>query len=415
VKHVFGCLALLAAAGPALAADALTVNVTGGKNDLQTVIVSVPVPEKTLAAGAVVVTGTEPEIIPAQVAPAGGPAATQPRVVFVLPVLKAGETRAMQIRPSRRTTSGQSFAWTEGNGHAKDLVRRENGKDVRVLSYVNVRFDPKATPPGKTPLENPTIKPYHHAFDPSTGTVQLTNGPLGQYPHHRGIYFGFNKITHDGKKADVWHCRNGESTVAGEPQLALGGPLFGLHRFPVAWNGRDGKTFATELRQLTAFHFPHGTLIDFTSELRTDLADGVKLDGDPQHAGFHFRANSAMEKNTKETYFLRPDGKGEPGKEINWDPKTKKGPVNLPWDAMSYVLDGKRYTVLYLDHPDNPKEARQSERCYGRIGTYFEYHLTPDKPLTVRYRLWIQEGEMTADQCAALSHAFTDPVKVAVK
>jgi hypothetical protein len=135
-------------------------------------------------------------------------------------------------------------------------------------------------------------------------------------------------------------------------------------------------------------------MIDFTSELRTTL-DSVKLDGDPQHAGFHFRANSAMEKDTKNTYFLRPDGKGELGVEKNWDPKTKQGPVNLPWDAMSFMLEGKRYTVLYLDHPSNPKEARQSERCYGRIGTYFEYELTPKKPLVVRYRLWIQEGERT--------------------
>jgi Family of unknown function (DUF6807) len=122
-----------------------------------------------------------------------------------------------------------------------------------------------------------------------------------------------------------------------------------------------------------------------------------------------------MEKDTKNTYFLRPDGKGELGVEKNWDPKTKKGPVNLPWDAMSFVLEGKRYTVLYLDHPSNPKEARQSERCYGRIGTYFEYQLMPQKPLVVHYRLWIQEGEMTVEQCEALSKSFTQEVKVVAK
>jgi len=381
------------------------------------VIVSAPWPEKAAVPEAVTVPGPDGETLPAQMAPAGGPGASMrsARIVLVLPALRAGETKTLRVTAPGRTKSGPSFEWKSEDGHPKDLILRENGKDIRVLSYVRVQFDPKATPPGKTLLENPTIKPYHHAFDPATGTIQLTNGPLGQYPHHRGIYFGFNKISYDGKQADVWHCRNGESTVAQNPETTAAGPVFGLHRFAVAWNGRDGKTFANELRQLTAFHFPHGTLVEFASELRTDLADGVKLDGDPQHAGFHFRANSAMEKNTKETYFLRPDGKGEPGKEINWDPKTKKGPVNLPWDAMSYVLDGKRYTVLYLDHPDNPKEARQSERCYGRIGTYFEYHLAPQNPLAVRYRLWIQEGEMTADQCEALSRDFTDPVKVVVK
>ena len=115
-----------------------------------------------------------------------------------------------------------------------------------------------------------------------------------------------------------------------------------------------------EERELTV-HAPHGGwLIDFRSTLTTDL-DKVRLDGDPQHAGFHFRANDEVEKTKNQTYFLRPDGEGRKGKEVNWDPKTKKGPVNRPWTAMSFVVDGKRYTVVYLDHPDNPKEARQSE------------------------------------------------------
>jgi len=180
----------------------------------------------------------------------------------------------------------------------------------------------------------------------------------------------------------------------------------------IHWNGQDGIEFATEERELWFVPLPGGLLVEFRSHLSTDLSEGVKLDGDPQHAGFHFRANAAVEDVAKQTYFLRPDGKGELGEERNWDPKTKKGPVNLPWNAMSFVLDGKRRTVLYLDHPDNPKEARQSERTYGRIGTYFEHALKPNKPLFVRYRLWIQDGEMTGEQCEAWSRAFVDAVKV---
>jgi hypothetical protein len=78
---------------------------------------------------------------------------------------------------------------------------------------------------------------------------------------------------------------------------------------------------------------------------------------------------------------------------------------------MSFVVGGKRYTCVYLDHPSNPKEARQSERTYGRVGTYFEYDLTKDKPLTVHYRLWVGEGELTAEQCAAMSQVFVKSLK----
>jgi hypothetical protein len=405
-------------AGP-LFAD-WTYEVTGGKEEAPPTLVPLPLPAKTQVPEAVSVTGPDGKTFESQVIPAGAPGLDpgQAQVMVLVPGgIKAGQSISLHVKPVARTSAeqGHGFEWKMEKSRSAELWWHEKDKGLHVLSFVGSPFDPKATPPGKQALENPTIKPYHHVFDPATGKVQLTNGPLGMYPHHRGVFYGFNKISYDGKSADTWHCRTGESTVAGDPQVATTGPLFALHRFPVTWNGQDGKPFAEEVRQLLVSHSPQGTRIDFSSELRTALENGVKLDGDPQHAGFHFRANSAMEKNTKQTYFLRPDGKGKPGEEVNWDPKTKKGPVNLPWDAMCFELDGKRYTVLYLDHPGNPKEARQSERCYGRIGTYFEYQLTPQKPLVVHYRLWIQEGEMTAEACEAMSKSFTQEVKVVAK
>ena len=79
---------------------------------------------------------------------------------------------------------------------------------------------------------------------------------------------------------------------------------------------------------------------------------------------------------------------------------------------MSFVLGGKRYTVAYLDHPKNPKEARYSEREYGRFGSYFEYTIDEDKPLTVNYRLWLQEDQMDPKDVASLSNNFIEPPKV---
>ena len=103
------------------------------------------------------------------------------------------------------------------------------------------------------------------------------------------------------------------------------------------------------------------------------------------------------------------------GETRNWDPKTKKGPVNVPWDACSFVIEGKRYTVLRMVHPDDPKDARGSERDYGRFGDYFEWDLTPKTPLHVKYRLWVQAGEMTVEQCEAMYHSYTSKISVEVK
>jgi hypothetical protein len=79
---------------------------------------------------------------------------------------------------------------------------------------------------------------------------------------------------------------------------------------------------------------------------------------------------------------------------------------------MSFVVAGKRYTVLRMNHPENPKETRGSERDYGRFGDYFEYDLTPTTPLKLRYRVWVQEGEMTVEKCEALVEAFVKPPTV---
>lgn len=295
----------------------------------------------------------------------------------------------------------KAFSWVKTDGDSPEL--HYDGK--KVLLYVNPKFDKSATVPKKE-TGNPTTKVYHHLFD-ETGEVRLTNGPDGQFPHHRGIYYGFNKCQYDGKEADVWHCRNGESQQHIEFGTFDASAAHGKHTVAIAWNGKDGKTFAVETRTLTVRNAKVGRTVDFESKLESKV-DKLKLDGDPQHAGFHFRANVDVEKTAKETYFLRPGGKGKPGEQMNWEPKGKNDSdvVNRAWTAMSYVIGGKRFSTLYIDHPDNPKEARQSERTYGRVGTYFVHELTKDKPLTVKYRLWVKEGEMTLEECEAAAKTF---------
>ena len=115
------------------------------------------------------------------------------------------------------------------------------------------------------------------------------------------------------------------------------------------------------------------------------------------------RAAQEVAGDTKDqTYYLRPDGKGAPGETRNWDQDnegqlTNAQTTNLPFNAMSFVVGGQRYTAVYIDHPENPKPARYSERDYGRFGSYFVHDLEPGSPLDVQYRIWLQEGEMTLD------------------
>jgi hypothetical protein len=258
------------------------------------------------------------------------------------------------------------------------------------------------------------FKVYHHLYDPG-GTRFVTKGDkTGLYPHHRGMFYGFSRISYGDVQTNTWACdkdayQSHQGFLASEA-----GPVLGRHLVAVDWHGKGRRVFAQEQRELAAYHLPGGQLVEFASRLSSTVGK-VKLDGDPAHAGFQFRAAQEVADNPKPTYYLRPDGKGQPGEFRNWDAK-RRDPrcVNLPWYAVSFMIGPKRYTAVYLDRPGNPREARYGERDYARFGCYFEYELDQGKDLWIGYRVWLQEGEMTVAQAAALSDDFVDPPRVSV-
>ena len=150
------------------------------------------------------------------------------------------------------------------------------------------------------------------------------------------------------------------------------------------------------------------------------LKGTVTLDGDAQHAGFQFRAANevALPEGQKLTYYLRPDGKDELGATRNpprGDPKNAPE-FDLPWNVMSFVVDGQRFSAVYIDSPKNPQPSNFSERNYGRFGSWFgKQELKADgPPLEITYRVWLQRGEMTIPQATALANDFADPPRVVV-
>lgn len=409
MTRTLSALALLLAIPLSANAAPLNISITGGKTDQTNVVVRFPIPKDESVTANVLDLSTD-TMVPVQVTAAAqtdDPAVKQ-YLVFVLPKLKAGETITGKLSTVNHFAAPPAFKFEEKKGEPTELVYAGTGKSRKVLQYFNLPRDDKD--------HYYTFKPFHNVYDPAKGEVMLTNTSAknakdgGQFPHHRGLFFGFNKVTYGEKQdADIWHGTNNVFSQHDKMLSMETGEVLGRHRSAISWHGKDAAAFAAEEREVTAYATAGGTLLDWSTVVTTKL-DKVRLDGDPQHAGFHFRANMEVSKTNKETYYLRPDGKGKPGETRNWSAKEKDAKTtNLPWNACSFVVGGKRYTVVRINHPDNPKQTRGSERDYGRFGDYFEYDLTPKTPLKLKYRVWAQEGEMTVEQCTALAEAFVTP------
>lgn len=359
-----------------------------------------------LPAGPLLVQLSEPGLLDEPDSPGAGGRRTV-EAAFWLPRLEAGAAATGKLRPATAAETAAaragSFQWSPAKEGALELRRG----DAPVATYQHASLDDSS--PAR---REQTFKVFHHLSDPA-GQRLVTKGPGGLYTHHRGLFYGFNRITYgEGRKADVWHARDDAYQSHEETLSQVAGPVQARSVVRIAWHGEGKQVFANEQRELAFYDSRAGRLIEFRSRL-TPVQPPVKLDGDPQHAGFHFRAAQEVAEKTKDqTYFLRPDGQGKPGETRNWpdDPQH----VNLPWNAMSFVLGNQRYTVAYLDHPRNPKEARFSERDYGRFGSYFEHDLGQSDTLDVRYRVWLQAGEMTGKQIAQLARDFTEPPRVTV-
>ncbi len=295
---------------------------------------------------------------------------------------------------STKICLSQKFRWHDEKGKYKDLSYNKKN----LIRYVYERMDLND--------RERTYKPFHHIYQ-SNGKDFLTKGPGGKFTHHRGIYFGFSKCTVPIKNGnvlsvDTWHCKRAYQTHE-KTIFEKSTDEEASHSEEIAWRLDDGTVFATELRTLIFSMKNNGSLvIDFKSELHTDK-NFIQLDGDPQHAGFQFRAsNEVAESSSMKTYYIRPnEGRDENGATKNWP--QDKDMTNMLWKAQSIVLGDERYTTVYLDHPQNPKPSFYSERNYGRFGSYFKYKITPSNPLSVRYRLIVGRLERTMDECQKLS------------
>ncbi|NIS50147.1 MAG: hypothetical protein GWN67_09300 [Phycisphaerae bacterium] len=331
---------------------------------------------------------------------------TKARLWWIMPRAEAGSANRWSATLRRREKEDkETFSWKDTEGQYLDLLF--GGRKVTRYMYAYDTSTPQRV------FE--TYKPLHHVFD-AQGKNLLTNGPDGEheytkkikFPHHRGIFIGWNRLEFGGKRFDLWHM-SGVAQVHQKFLEKTAGPILARSSSLINWNDKGGEAMVAERREVTVFRQSEPTvlLLEFQSELKAVRGD-VFLNGDPEHAGMQYRAHNDVAtggKDVKATYLFHKDG---------IDAHKDR---DLPWAAMSCGLNGRRYSVLHMNHPDNPKQTLYSAyRDYGRFGAFFKKKVGAGETLKLRYRILVIEGEMPErGELAQKYSEFVDVPKVEVE
>lgn len=242
-----------------------------------------------------------------------------------------------------------------------------------------------------------TCKVYHHVFAPD-GRL-LTKGDGGQFPHHRGMFVGWNRTKCGAETFDFWHLDHGESQrFAGFRDAAELALPAGAQVAAIDWCAADGRPIVRELRGLAVTELADGAIVlHVRVRLATDR-DRVALDGDPQHSGQQFRALQRFADDGAEPVrYVRPDGATARGNDV-W--------TGCDWIAAVLPLPDGPVTVLRVEAASNPGDVRWSTRPYGRFGATFARELTPAAPRVFDWYYVVSPGERDAVWCARAAAAL---------
>ena len=324
---------------------------------------------------------------PGQLLPTENRDGGQSELWWIITEAKAGVSSSWIATLSHRETDDRSrFRWKDAPADHLDLLF--DGRKVIRYMYAYDDSSPERL--------HETYKPFHHVFD-TDGENLLTKGPGGLYTHHRGIFIGWNKLRFGGKQYDLWHMK--ETSQRHERFLQeKAGPVLARSESLIRWSQKDDVPIIEENRTTTVFRQPDPTvvLLEFQTKLKA-VSGPVFLDGDPEHAGFQFRAHNDVSMGSE-----RAKNRDQAGYEeikarylFHNEAVDPRQETDLPWVSMTFGLNNRHYTVQHMNHPQNPESTVHSAyRDYGRFGAFFKKRIEMGDTLTLRYRIWIVEGEV---------------------
>jgi hypothetical protein len=256
----------------------------------------------------------------------------------------------------------------------------------------------------------------------SPGGAVLTNIQPDDHLHHYGIWNPWTRTTidHGGNQynVDFWNLGQGEGRVQFKGYLGTEkGPVYAglkaLHEHVSYVMEEEGKELLAVNEVWDVRTWKPGVknvyVVDLTTTLNTPLPNGIMFNEYRYGGGIGYRATEKWQRHNSRV--LTSEGKTR----INTDA------TNARW----CIIEGETDTdkgqsgILFLSHPANrmhPEPMRMwDENAAGGTGQIFfqftpirhsDWKIEPATSYTLKYRMVVYDGEMTAEEAEQYWKAF---------
>ncbi len=343
--------------------------------------------------------------LPAQVEPADPATGTPARawVLWTAPPEAAGRGIAVRFGPSAESPSTQPTGIAR---YENPLVHVKSSSGSLLLSY----WHGEPAKGGKYPLTS-----FIHPLIGLDGEVLTVVSPE-DHPHHRGIFWAWVRHELDGRSIGNWWIPEQTRLEPGPLEVAPAGPVFSAFKARHTWVWQvspeaPAKRIIEETLVCRVFaDLPAGRAIDLDLTLAA-LCEGVRIGGQTAlnkgYGGMTLRFGKARDiRIVADGRDLQTDHNRLKAHWVDWT-----GFFDAPGGG---TLPGRSGAALMVhsSHPPLPAEAPEwITRFYGPINPAYPglamLEIPPDKPLHLRYRVWVHRGDAHEGHVARQHRAYT--------
>lgn len=347
-----------------------------------------------------VLVDSEGQVIAVQQMPNG-------RGFFVLEQLAVGETARFTLREATQTEAQQEVLQAE---------RVENGVVFQQAHQPMLRYQAEPGPLPDVAIDSVYLRGgYIHPIYTPSGVV-ITDDYPHNHVHHHGIWAAWTNTRYQGRTPDFWNMGSQTGTVMFErlDTLWSGRVVSGLtarHQY-VDLSADEPTPVLREAWAVNVYKRNEGArpyhVFDLTVTQEVIGDDPLELPA-YRYGGVGFRGHGQW-NGSEHTFFLTSEGRD----------RSDGHATRARWCHVGGYVDGQLAGITILGHPDNveapqPMRIHPTEPFFNWAPTQAgDLTLAPGKPLVLRYRYVVYDGEPDVDALNRMWDDYAYPPTVTI-